>query len=436
MAKIAYIGAGSVNFAPNLIGDVLTNRALTGSHLALMDVNADNLDVSLRYAKKLAAQVGSYIKLEATTDLSRALEGADYVFETTLKQGEARVREERTCQKHGLYLYSGCTTGPAGVFRALREIPATLDILRVMEKVCPKAYYLHYANPTNTVSLALSKASPIKSVGLCHSVEGTAKTMAHYLGAPFKDVAHWAAGVNHQAWILRFERDGEDLYPQFRALYNDKKIYEKDKVRFEIMDYFGYFPTESSPHNSEYVPYFRRTLAMAREWASQTAHTLNQYGGIDQEGSLKTRAAKREVLLKSIESVEPVVLRDHDEYCIRVIAAMMTGEAFCFNGNVPNNGLITNLPPDLCVEVPILADRTGLHPCFVGRLPDQCAALNASRCAGDLLAVKGALEGDKKAIEQAVALDPLTAAVLTLDQIKKLVADLFEADKEYLPQFE
>ena len=433
MAKIVYIGAGSKGFARNLITDMFIKPALANSHFVLMDISADNLAYSLKFAQKLKKQLDSPMTLEATTDLTAALDGADYVFETTLKHGlETRMKEHKCCHKYNLFPYSGCTTGPAGVFRALREIPATLEILRIMEKVCPNAYYLHYANPTNTVSLGLSVASPIKSVGLCHSVEGTVMQMAGMLGVPFEQIAYWAAGVNHQAWILRFEQFGQnrkDLYPRFRELYNNKKIYNNEMVRFEMMNFFGYFPTESSYHNGEYVPYFRRTREMCEKWAP----------GVPVDDKYTDEIAGRNAQLKEMqdatESDAPVPLLNHAEFCIRIIEALETNKTFCFNGNILNKGLITNLPPDICVEVPIIADGTGLHPCFVGNLPDQCAALNANRCAGDLLAVKGAFEGDVKAVEQAVALDPLTASVLTLEQIKSLVADLLAADKQFLPQF-
>ena len=436
MAKIVNIGGGSIGFAPKLIGDILTNPALVKSHLVLMDIKQENIDVTLKYAKKLAAQVGSPVTVEATTDLNAALDNADFVYDTVLRQGDARVTEEKISLKHGVWIFSGCTTGPAGVFRALREIPATLEVLRKMEKLCPNAYYFHYANPTNTVSLGLNIASSIKSVGLCHSVEGTVRTMAHLLGIPFEETAHWAAGINHQAWILRFEKDGKDLYPQFRELKKNKEKYERDKVRFDMMEFFGYFPTESSLHNSEYVPYFRKNLEMIKTFTpAKPNHALNASFGIDHVLEAQGKTEKRAELLELINSDNPIQLQTHAEYCIRAIAAMVSGQTFCFNGNVLNKGLITNLPPDICVEVPIMTDRTGLHPCYVGKLPDQCAALNASRSAGDLLAVKGALEGDKKAVEQAVALDPLTGALLTLDQIRALVAELFEVNRDYLPQF-
>ena len=430
MPKVVYIGAGSKGFAQTLITDAIVRLSAGGDLcLTLMDIDARSLGNSVRFAEKLIRQLGRGVRLESATELEAALEGADYVFDTALKHGlETRAKEHACCHKYGLYPYSGCTTGPAGVFRALREIPATLEVLRIMERVCPKAYYIHYQNPTNTVSLGLSVASPIKSVGICHSVEGTVGTMAHLLGVPFGEVAFWAAGVNHQAWILRFERGGEDLYPAFRRLYHDKAAYGKEMVRFEMMEFFGYFPTESSFHNSEYVPYFRRTREMCEKWTP--GNVDNKY-----EIEIAERNAQLDLMLKATESDEPISVRDNHEFCVRIIEALETGRPFLFYGNVINDGLITNLPPGLCVEVPIVADRSGLHPCRVGSLPDQCAALNAGRCAGDLLAVKGALEGDVKAVEQAIALDPLTASVLTLAQIKALVADLLEADARFLPQF-
>ena len=430
MAKIVYIGAGSKGFAQTLITDTITKLSnIDNPNFVLMDINEEALDISYRFADKLVKQINSSMKIEVATSLKKALEGADYVYDTALKHGlETREKEHECCHKYGLYPYSGCTTGPAGVFRALREIPATLEVLRIMEEVCPHAYYLHYQNPTNTVSLGLYRASFIKSVGICHSVEGTAREMAALLDVPFHEIAYWAAGVNHQAWILKFEHKHKDIYPEFKELYHIPEKYNKDMVRFEMMNFFGYFPTESSFHNSEYVPYFRRTFEEAEKWTP--GNVGNKYVLERAE-----RKVMRDIMLSATQSDESIKVCDHSEYCIRIIESLEKNKPGVFNGNVINNGLITNLPPDICVEVPILVDATGLHPCFIGKLPDQCAALNANRSAGDLLAVKGALEGDVKAVEMACALDPLTASVLTLDQIKSLVADLLIADKEYLPQF-
>ena len=431
MPKIAYIGAGSRGFARNLITDMLYKPALADSDFVLMDISAENLAHSMKFAERLKRQQASPMRITATTSLEEALDGADYVFETTLKHGlETRKREHECCHKYGLYPYSGCTTGPCGVFRALREIPATLEILRVMERVCPKACYLHYANPTNTVSLGLSIASPIQSIGLCHSVEGTAKMCAGMLNLPFNEISYWAAGVNHQAWILKLAHKGRDVMPELRKIPDNPFWRKHEPVRLEILKFFDYITTESSPHNSEYMPYFRRTRADCERWVP----------GFPLDDKYSAEIAGREAQLREMvaaaESDAPILPLEHCEYCVRIIEARESNAPFVFHGNILNTErLITNLPAGLCVEVPIMADGGGFHPFHVGALPDQCAALNANRSAGDLLAVRAALTGDVKAVEQAVALDPLTAAVLSLDQIKSLVADLLAADRPYLPQF-
>ena len=313
----------------------------------------------------------------------------------------------------------------------MRYIPVMLDICRDMEDLCPDAWFLHYANPTTTVPWAMNLASPIKSIGLCHSVQGTAMELAHYLGAPFEETGHWVAGVNHQAWFLRFEWNGEDAYPLLWEKMEDPAIYEQDRVRWEMMKYFGHFLTESSYHNSEYVPYFRRTPEMIARFAPKVGSWEDLL--VSSVGKAEER---REELRVEAFGDGPVTVDTSEEYCIEIINAMETNVPIRFNGNVLNHGLITNLPPGCCVEVPCLVDNMGIHPCFVGDLPPQCASLNRSRLAGDELTVKGALEADRKAIEQAVGLDPLTASVCTLDQIHDMVEELFEADADHLPQFQ
>jgi alpha-galactosidase len=305
-----------------------------------------------------------------------------------------------------------------------------LDVCRDMEELCPDAYLLHYSNDTPTVSWALNVASPIKSVGMCHSVQHTAETLARYIGAPPEETGHWAAGVNHQAWMLKFEWNGEDAYPLLREAMEDTETYQKDRVRFEIMRYFDYFPTESSTHHSEYYPYFRKNAELiARftpEWPDGVASVEN----------MPVRWEERRALLREeAYGEEPAELVKTPEYAIDVVHAMVSNEPTRFNGNIMNTGLITNLPDGSCVEVPCLVDNTGIHPCYVGDLPPQCASLNNGKLAGIALAVKGGLEGDRRAIEQAISLDPLTAAMCTLDQIHDMVEELFEAEAEWLPQF-
>jgi alpha-galactosidase len=397
-----------------------------------MDRSQENLDITTALAKKLAAQLDAPTKIEPTTDRQHALDGADYVISVVTAPGgvEAWVTEGRIARKYGVDQAVGCTCGPSGVFRTLRYVPLMLDICRDMEQLCPGAWLLHYSNPTTMVPWALNVASPIKGIGMCHSVQGTAKRVAHYIGAPFEETGHWVAGVNHQAWFLRFEWNGHDAYPLLREKIEDPETYELDIVRFELMRHFGYFPTEDSEHNSEYVPYFRKNLELIDRFTppKRSPHR-------DRKQLAARRAEWREQVRKEADGVEPVKIEMSNEYTVDIINAMETNAPFRFNGNVPNTGLITNLPPGCCVEVPCLVDNMGVHPCYVGDLPPQCAALNAGRVAGDALAVKGALEGDRKAVGQAVALDPLTAAVCTLDQVHDMVGELFEALAEYLPQF-
>ncbi len=432
MAKITLLGAGGTTFAPGFIRDVLTRPALAAGTLVLMDKNPEKLDTAATYARKIARQLGVPTTIEPTTDRRRALDGADYVVSTINEPGGIDVNkiERRISAKHGADQAVGCTTGLGAVFRFLRFAPLMLSICRDMEELCPKAWLFHYCNPTSIVPWYLNVASPIKSIGLCHSVQHTAMELARYIGVPFEETGHWVAGVNHQAWFLRFEWKGQDAYPLLWEKMKDPKIYGKDVVRFEMMKYLGYFLTESSYHNSEYVPYFRKNPELIARFAPKVGEW------VDNEEAGRIDGEKRRVeLQKQAYGDEPIKIRENDEYCIGIVNAIETNVPYRFNGNVMNTGLVTNLPQGCCVEVPCLVDNMGVHPCYVGDLPPQCAAINRGRIAGDELAVKGALELDKKAVEQAVALDPLTAAVCTLDQIHDMVTETFAALAEWLPQF-
>ncbi len=432
MAKIAIIGAGSSGFAKRFVMDIMTRPALAEGTLALMDISRENLDIMSALAKKMAGQLAVPTVIEPTTDRRQALDGADYVISTITAPGAARAWaiEGRVAAKHGVDQAIGCTTGPAGVFRTLRYVPVMLEICRDMEQLCPGAWLLHYSNPTTMVPWALNLASPVKSIGMCHSVQGTARQLARYIGAPYEETGHWVAGVNHQAWFLRFEWRGQDAYPLLREKMKDPEIYKQDIVRFEMMRHFDYFLTESSVHNSEYVPYFRKNPELIERFTP--AATVPYRDRLTAEVK---RNQGREALRKEACGDAPVNIERSKEYTIGIINAMETSVPLRFNGNVLNTGLITNLPEGCCVEVPCLVDGMGVHPCYVGDLPPQCAALNRNRIAGDALAVKGALEADRKAVEQAVALDPLTAAVCTLDQVHDMVEELFKELADYLPQF-
>ncbi|MHB0878940.1 MAG: alpha-galactosidase [Anaerolineae bacterium] len=434
MAKITYLGAGGTTFSPRFIADILLRPALAAGTFTLMDRNQERLDVAAAYAKKIAKQLGLEAHIEATTDRRQALDGADYVVSTINEPGGLDVNkiERRISASYGVDQAVGCTTGLGAVFRLQRFAPLMLSICRDMEELCPKAWLFHYCNPTSMVPWLLSVASPIKSVGLCHSVQHTAMELSRYIGVPYEETGHWVAGVNHQAWYLRFEWNGKDAYPLVFEKMQDPAIYRQDIVRFEMMKYFGYFLTESSYHNSEYVPYFRKNAELIDRYTPK----------IEAEWIDHQEAAKAEVVLKRAATREaayndvPVKIEKSDEYCVGIVNAMVTNVPYRFNGNVLNTGLITNLPNGSCVEVPCLVDNMGVHPCYVGDLPPQCAAINRNRIGGDELAVKGTLAMDKKMIEQAVALDPLTAAVCTLDQVHDMVSETFVALADWMPQFQ
>jgi alpha-galactosidase len=372
------------------------------------------------------------VRIEATTDRRRALDGADFVIITIVSHGFGpRYREVDIPAAYGVRHSVGCTSGPAGIFRGLRYIPVLLEIARDVEALCPQALILDYSNPTSIVPWAMARGSKARFVGLCHSVQHTAMTLAGYVGAPYEETGHWVAGINHQAWFLRFEWRGQDAYPLLRERMEDPAVYAQDMVRFEMLRFFGYFLTESSYHNAEYVPWFRRTPELIERWTPPTGAW--ERGAIERHEEQTRR--RRAALRREASGAAPVELDRGHEYCISVIDAIVSNVPARINANVPNTGLITNLPQGSCVEVPCLVDNTGVHPCYVGDLPPQCAAVNRLRQNQDELAVKGALEGDRQAVEQAVALDPLTSSVCTLEQVREMVAALFAADAPYLPQF-
>jgi alpha-galactosidase len=432
MPKIVHIGAGSAGFGKRFLTDILTRPSLHDATLSLMDLNADNLEIMARVARRLAEQLNSPVKLEATTDRRKALDGADYVIITIVSNGFGpRYREVEIPKKYGIYHSVGCTSGPSGIFRGLRYIPVLLEIARDVEELAPNALILDYSNPTTIVPWAMAKATKVRFLGLCHSVQHTAMTLARYLGVPYEETGHWVAGINHQAWFLRFEHQGKDAYPRLVERMQDPEIYRQDVVRFEMMKFFGYFLTESSYHNAEYVPWFRHNATEIQRWTPSIGSW--EKGPIERhEESARER---RERMRAEAFGGEPLALDVGHEYCISIIDAIESNVPARINGNVLNTGLITNLPSGFCVEVPCLVDNTGIHPCYVGDLPPQCAAVNRMRLNQDELAVKGALEGDRKAVEQAVALDPLTASHCNLEQVRAMVAELFASDAPYLPQF-
>ncbi|MEM3389848.1 MAG: alpha-glucosidase/alpha-galactosidase [Thermoproteota archaeon] len=426
--KIVFIGAGSVVFARTLISDILSYPALRESELCLMDIDAERLKMIFELAKIMTSKHAPSVRVSSTLNRREALEGADYVI-IMIQVGGLKAFEKDIYipLKYGVNQEVGDTLGPGGVFRGLRTIPVLIDICSDMEDLCPDALLINYANPMAINCWAMNRATRIRNVGLCHSVQGTAMQLSSYIGVPYEEVYYWVAGINHQAFFLEFKHLGKDAYPLLWEAMRKPDVYEKDKVRFEMMKALGYFITESSHHLGEYVPYFRVNEERRRKYCEPRWF----YYQICQEAW----KPHYEHIMRQISGEEPVEVKRSHEYGVMIIDSMETGVIRRINGNVENTGIVTNLPYGCCVEVPCFVDEGGLHPCYVGDLPPQCAALNRTNINVQELAVKAALEADRELAYQAVLFDPLTAAVLTPEEIRKMVNEMFEAEREWLPQF-
>ena len=433
MPKIALIGAGSVVFARRLTVDILSWPELADGTIALMDIDTESLDIMGQLAQRMVREQGLPTEIVVTEDRQRALDGADYVI-TSIDVGgrELRERDVAIPQQYGVYQTVADTIGPGGVFRALRTTPVLVDIARDMEELCPRALLLNYTNPMNINMWAIGEATSVPTVGLCHSVQGTAGQLARYMGVPYEDLAYWVAGINHQAWFLQLRRGtyrGEDLYPLLREKLEDAAVYAQDRVRFEVFRHFAYFVTESSRHMSEYTPWFRRTAELRDRFTPAGG------GGKAVEvpgGDAARRAEHFDDIRDELRSTEPLPFQRTHEYCSFILHAIETNTPFRFNGNVPNAGLISNLPAGCNVEVPILADNAGLHPCAIGDLPEQCAAINRTNVNVQELAVTAILNRDREAVYQAIALDPLTTTQCSLDEARRMTDEMFAASADYL----
>ncbi|MDQ3703300.1 MAG: alpha-galactosidase [Chloroflexota bacterium] len=440
MPKIALIGAGSATFSRRLLADFLSWPELQSAELALMDVNAERLDLIEALARRMVETKGIDALVTATTDRGAALDGADYVI-STLAIGYAYEPDRPDVaipEKYGLHQTVADTIGVGGVFRYLRTMPAMLEIGQDMLRRCPNALWLNYVNPMNMIMWTIGEALPgLRNVGLCHSVQGTAERLAGFVGTPHEELSYWVAGINHQAWFLDLRHGtyrGEDLYPRLREAMGDPEKYDKDRVRFEVMRHFGYFVTESSRHMSEYVPWFRRTAADRERYTPAPARAVTaSTNGAGQLASVPTRREQVwDSIKQQIAGDAPVDLKRSREYCSYIVRAVEANVPFRFNGNVPNTGLITNLPPGCNVEVPIFVDGAGLHPSYVGDLPSQLAAINRTNVNVQELAVKGFLQRDREAIHQACAVDPLAAATTSLEDVRAMVDELFDANARWL----
>jgi alpha-galactosidase len=436
MAKIAFIGAGSFGFTRGLVRDVLTFSRLEDATLALMDINRERLEFSTKAVKRIIREGNYPAKVVATTNRKKALEGADAVL-CTILAGDVKVWQHDILipMKFGVDTNVGDTRGPSGIFRALRTIPVMLDICKDMEAVCPNAILLNYSNPMAMNCRAMQSQSSIKVTGLCHSVQGTAMMLAHWIGAPYEEIDYVCAGINHLSWFIKYEWKGQDAYPLIRKALRRKKIYNEEQVRNEMFLAMGYYVTESSGHNSEYNWWFRKRPDLIEKYCTHgTGWNPGEYAYILKEYRKRKNSWKKSIR-EWLNDPKPLDLKRGHEYAASIINAYLGGEMFEFNGNVRNAGLVTNLPPDCCVEVPVVANRRGFNPIPVGPLPPQCAALTGINAQIEEMAVEASLTGNPDLVYQSICYDPLTASVLSLAEIRQMVRAMLRKNKPYLPQF-
>jgi len=431
MAKIAIIGAGSVVFCKTLILDILATEGLENTEFALMAPSTRRTPQVESFITRVIEANGLPARVSITTNRTEVLKNADYVI-TTFQVGGINGFEYdyKIPLKYGVDQCIGDTLGPGGIFRALRSIPVIMDLAEEMEKVCPRAYLLNYVNPMAMVCWALGKTK-VKFVGLCHGVQTTLDLISGYTDIPKEEIDYLCAGINHMAWFLELKHRGRDLYPLLRERFEQPEYYVNEKVRGETFRHFGYFMTESTGHLAEYLPYFRKNQRALDLYCDESGFGGESGAYYNWCNYVDKKYAERDILAD-----ETPQLPDRSvEYGSYIIEALELGQPFKLNGNVINNGMITNLPADCCAEGPVYADKTGLQKTIVGDLPPQCAALNLTNINVQRLAVEAAINGDTENIVHACALDPLTSAVLTLKEIREMAAEMLEAEKAWLPEF-
>jgi alpha-galactosidase len=464
MPRISFIGAGSTVFAKRLLVDILSYPELAESTISLHDIDEERLRTSEIVAHKVARAVDAHPRIEATTDRRASLDGADYTVGMFQVAGykPGTVVDFEIPKKYGLRQTIADTLGIGGIMRGLRTIPVLLDMCRDMEELCPDATFFNYVNPLAMNCWAISRASKIETVGMCHSTQVTAGQLARDVGVPFDEISYLCAGINHMAFYLRFERhtkDGiEDLYPRIRRVIDEGRVPDWNRVRYEVFSRLGYFVTESSEHFSEYVPWFikrdrpdliesfripldeyiRRCEGEIGMW--EVLHDRIGDPNVSiQDVTPEMLAAVRKMLDTTVmppELVEEIFeTKRSGEYAPVMIHSIETGIASVTYGDVPNHGLIDNLPEGCIVEVPCVADGNGVRPTRIGSLPPHLAALIQTNVNVQALTVEAALTEKREHIYHAAMLDPHTAAELDMDQIWHLVDDLIEAHGDWLPAY-
>ena len=436
--KITFMGAGSNVFTRNVIGDAMCTNALRDSTFALYDIDAKRLEESKiileainRNVNNSRAKIEAYLGVE---NRKEALRGASFVINAIQVGGyePCTVTDFEIPKKYGLRQTIGDTMGIGGIFRALRTIPVLEDFARDMQEVCPDCWFLNYTNPMAMLTGYMQRYTPIKTVGLCHSVQGCSRELLKKLDMADKidGRSDLIAGINHMAWLLEIkDKNGNDLYPEIKKRAKQKNLtVHEDMVRFDYIDKLGYYCTESSEHNAEYNPFYikSRYPELIEKFNipldEYPRRCVNQIAGWEKE---------RDSILANGE----ITHERSEEYASYIMEAISTNTLYKIGGNVLNDGLIDNLPKEACVEVPCLVDASGIKPCHVGALPLQLAAMNSSNIYPQLLTIEAAMTKKKEYIYQASMMEPHTAAELSIDDIVSLCDDLIEAHKGWLPEY-
>jgi len=433
MPKVTLVGAGSAVFARQLMTDILAIDGLDEGTFALVDIDAERLDLARRIAERLVELKGKRWKVQASTERVDVLKDSNYVINSIEVAGLKNVRHDYDIpMRYGVDQCIGDTIGPGGIFKALRTGPAWLEIVADVRRLAPSAVILNYTNPMSILTLAALISTEQPVVGLCHSVQGTSRQLAKHVDVPYEEMTWRCAGINHNAWFTTLERDGKDLYPVLRERARIPEIYEQDPVRFEAMLQLGAFVTESSGHFSEYVPYFRKRPDLIKKY---TRPGYLGESGFYANNWPEWRRANDAAIESMLRGESPVPLERSHEYGADIIEAIECGRTASIHGNVRNNGSIDNLP-DGCVEVECKVDRGGLHAQHFGALPEQLAALNRAHMAVHELVVEALLERDRQKAKYALMLDPLTSAVCSLDEIDRMFEEMWDAERGSLQAFE